>query len=275
MLNEIIALYAIADDLLKALGHREDSRITMSDAEVITSALVAARFFGGNQEQACNYLFTHGLIPKMLSKSRFSRRWHRLFLPLLDLFDYLGQILKSLNSSSEYLLDSFPVPICDNIRISQSKLVHSEEYRGYIASKKRYFYGIRVQLLSTGDGIPVEFAFLPGEANDTRGLKALPLNLPESSSIYCDAGYTDYRAEDESQQNDGVSLQVMRKKNSRRADEPWVAYIKQHIRHPIETLFSQITQRFPKSIHAVTMDGFLMKVAAFIFVFTLETAFLF
>ena len=87
--------------------------------------------------------------------------------------------------------------------------MHSEEYRGYIASKKRYFYGIRVQLLSTGDGIPVEFAFLPGEANDTRGLKALPLNLPESSSIYCDAGYTDYQAEDESQQNDGVSLKFL------------------------------------------------------------------
>ena len=57
-------------------------------------------------------------------------------------------------------------------------------------------------------------------------------------------------------------------------DEPWVAYIKQHLRHPIETLFSQITQRFPKSIHAVTMDGFLLKVAAFILVFTLESAFM-
>jgi hypothetical protein len=66
----------------------------------------------------------------------------------------------------------------------------------------------------------------------------------------------------------------MRKKNSRRRDRPWVAYIKQHLRHPIETLFSQITQRFPKSIHAVTMDGFLLKVAAFIMVFTLESAFI-
>ena len=275
MLKEIIAIYAITDDLLKALAHQEDSRIRMSDAEVITSALVAARFFGGNQEQACNYLLEHGLVPKMLSKSRFSRRWHRLFLPLLDLCDYLGQVLKSINSSSEYLLDSFPVPICDNIRISKSKLVGSEDYRGYIASKKRYFYGIRVQLLSTADGIPVEFIFLPGEANDTRGLKALPLNLPKDSSIYCDAGYTDYGAEDELQYNDGVSLQVMRKGNSRRPDEPWVAYIKQHKRHPIETLFSQITQRFPKSIHAVTIDGFLMKITAFILVFTLESAFAF
>jgi len=224
MLDEIIAIHAITDDLLKALGHHEDSRITMSDAEVITSALVAAKFFGGNQGQACNYLLEEGLIPKMLSKSRFSRRWHRLFLPLLDLFDYLGQILKSLNSSSEYFLDSFPVPICDNIRIPSAKLVSSEDYRGYIASKKRYFYGIRVQMLSTADGIPVEFVFLPGEAHDTRGLKALPLNLPEDSVIYCDAGYTDYAAEDNFQQCDQVSLKVMRKKNSRRPDQPWVAY---------------------------------------------------
>ena len=68
----------------------------------------------------------------------------------LDLFDCLGMARKSLNASTEYLLDSFPVPICDNIRIRSARLVHSEDYRGYIASIKRYFYGIRVQLLGTG-----------------------------------------------------------------------------------------------------------------------------
>ncbi len=97
----------------------------------------------------------------MLSKSRFSRRWHRLFLTLLDLFDYLGTILKSLNDRSEYMKYSFPVPICDNIRIRSARLASNEDYRGSIASKKRYFYGIRVQLLSTIDGIPVAFVFKP------------------------------------------------------------------------------------------------------------------
>lgn len=274
MLGEIVAIYAIVEDLLKAIGHQEDCRIQMSDAEVITTGLVAARFFNGNQSNACQYLLEHNLIPKMLGKSRFSRRWHRLFLPLLDLFDYLGTILKSLNSSSEYMLDSFPVPICDNIRIPSVRLVASENYRGYIASKKRYFYGIRVQLLSTTNGIPVEFVFLPGEANDTRGLKALPFNLPPGSIVYGDAGYTDYLAEDNIQDAEQITLAIMRKKNSRRPDEPCVAYIKQHLRHPIETLFSQITQRFPKSIHAVTLDGFLMKIVASIMVYQIESAFI-
>jgi hypothetical protein len=274
MISEITAIYAISDDLLKAIGHTEDGRTQMSDAEVITTALVAARFFGSNHKQACDYLLEHGYMPEMLTPSRFSRRLHRLFLPLLDLFDCLGMILKSINASTEYLLDSFPVPICDNIRIPRARLVQSEDYRGYIASKKRYFYGIRVQLLSTSDGIPVEFAFLPGEANDTRGLRALPLNLLDGSSVYADAGYTDYQAEDDLKEADDISLEVMRKRNSQRPDAPWVAYIKQCTRHYIETVFSGITSRFPKSIHAVTIDGFLLKVATFIVAFTLEAAFI-
>ena len=235
MIAEITAIYAITDDLLKAIGHTEDCRTQMSDAEVMTAALVAARFFGGNHSQACEHLQEHGYMPKMLDPSRFSRRLHRLFLPLLDLFYCLGMVLKSLNASTEYLLDSFPVPICDNIRIRSARLVHSEDYRGYIASKKRYFYGIRVQLLGTRDGIPVEFSFLPGEANDTRGLKALPLNLPAGSSVYTDAGYTDYLSEDDLNEADNIALQVMRKRNSQRPDAPWVAYIKQSTRHYIET----------------------------------------
>ncbi|WP_228061955.1 transposase [[Phormidium] sp. LEGE 05292] len=113
-----------------------------------------------------------------------------------DLLHQIGMVIKASNTNVEYLLDSFPVAICDNIRICKSRLIHSEDYRGYIASKKRYFYGVRVQLLSTSDGIPVEFVFLPGAANDVRGLNALPLNLPPLSEVYADSAYTDYLAED-------------------------------------------------------------------------------
>jgi hypothetical protein len=249
--------------------------VQLSDAEMITTALVAARFFGGNHQAAQDYLKEHGLMPKMLDKSRFNRRLHRLFLPLLDLFDYLGTVLKSISPTTEYLLDSFLVPFCDNIRIPRVRLVRSEAYWGYIASKKRFFYGIRVQLLATREGILVEFAFLPSAANDVRGLNALPLNLPAQSAVYADAAYTDYQAEDDLQQTDAIALQVARKHNSKRSDAPYLTYIKQTTtRHFIETVFSGITARFPKAIHAVTIDGLLLKVATFIIAFTVEAAFL-
>gem|GEM_PF-4744015 len=38
VLNEIITVYAIIDDLLKGIGHEDDCRRTMSDAEIITTA---------------------------------------------------------------------------------------------------------------------------------------------------------------------------------------------------------------------------------------------
>jgi hypothetical protein len=41
MLNEIITVYAIIDDLLKAIGHSEDCRRQMSDAEILTTVITA------------------------------------------------------------------------------------------------------------------------------------------------------------------------------------------------------------------------------------------
>lgn len=249
MLNKIIAIYAIIDDLLKAIGHREDIRVRMSDAEIITTALVAAMFFSGNHSKACAYMKDHKLVPTMLQKSRFNRRLHNLAMLINDLFHQIGMILKETSENTEYLLDSFPVPMCDpygfatsynggnprngvahNIRIFHVKLIRSEQFRGYIASKKRYFYGIRVQLLTTKTGIPVEFVFLPGSANDVRALNALPMNLPPNSEIYTDAAYTDYTTEDDLEQSSQISLQVMRKNNSKRKDPPWIQYIKQSTR---------------------------------------------
>ena len=74
----IVVLYTICDDLLISLGHRNHPQAKMSDAEVITTALVAARYFAGNQQTACCVLKTLGYIPNMLGHSRFNQRLHRI-----------------------------------------------------------------------------------------------------------------------------------------------------------------------------------------------------
>jgi len=50
----------------------------MSDAEVMTTAIVAALYYGGNIQRARKHLKAEGYIPKMLSKSRLNRRLHRI-----------------------------------------------------------------------------------------------------------------------------------------------------------------------------------------------------
>jgi hypothetical protein len=100
------------------------------------------------------------------------------------------------------------------------------------------------------------------------------LALPPRSEIYADAAYTDYQAEDDLHTTNGITLQVARKRNSTRPDSSAWAYSKQTTRHDIETVFSTMTARFPKSIHAVTIDGFLLKLVAFVVTLTVESAFI-
>ena len=88
--DKIIAIFCLCDDLLKAMDHHEDHQCQMNDAEVMTTALVAALFFRGKHESARAMLKQHGYIPQMLSKSRFSRRLHRVKTIFVTLFDLLG-----------------------------------------------------------------------------------------------------------------------------------------------------------------------------------------
>jgi Transposase DDE domain len=274
VIDHTTELYCIVDDLLKAIGHREDLRRVMSDAEVLTTALVAANYFGGNLEHSRKFMKGAGLVPRMLSRSRLNRRLHQVAELAHAIFHQLGQVLKELSISGHYLLDSFPVAVCDNIRIARSRIVKGEQFRGRICSKRRYFYGVKVQVVTTEEGVPVELAFLPGEANDVRGLEVLPLALPEGSTIFMDSGYTDYAAEDAARELDSITFAVQRKRNSKRWDEPLLAYYKQLMRKRIETVFSQITGMMPRHIHAVSFRGFLLKVSLFIFAFALDKAFI-
>jgi hypothetical protein len=274
VIDHTTALYCIVDDLLKAVGHRDDRRRELTDAEVITSALVAAFNFGGNIERSRSFLQETGLMPRMLSRSRLNRRLHAVADLINTLFHQLGAAFKELSPSATYLLDSFPVALCDNMRISRCRLVRDEEFRGYIASKRRYFYGVRVQVVTTEEGVPVEMAFLPGAASDVRGLGVLPLCLPAGSKLFMDSGYTDYAAEDAARETDLVEFAPSRKGNSKRGDDVWRSYYKQLMRKRIETVFSQITSLLPKQIHAVTLDGFLLKVSMFVIAFALDKAFI-
>ena len=111
----------------------------MSDAEVMTAALIAAIYFGGNQQTACAVFKTLGYTPNMLGHSRFNRRLHRIPQRFEMLFEYLAEGAKAKNPNGIYVIDSFPIPACDNIRISRSRLYQGEAWRGKIASKHRYF----------------------------------------------------------------------------------------------------------------------------------------
>lgn len=265
MKDKVIGIYCLIDDLLKTIGHTEDQRRRISDSEVLTTAIVSAMLFSGHQEHSINFMKATGLIPEMLEKSRFCRRLHKLGTLLYELFVKVGMYLKEICCELEYILDSFPVAVCDNIRIERSKLLRGKKWRGYTASLRRYFYGVKVQLLVTQSGIPVEFCFVPGKQADVKAMERILANLPAESKVYADSGYNDYKLEDSFKENKLVELRIQRKCNAKRKDTIEQAKEKLKKRKRVETAISDIKKLFPRTIHAVTLNGFLMKLMLFIF----------
>lgn len=267
--TKIIALFCIVDDMLQALHHREDLRVRVHDSEVITTAFVSVLYFGGHLDNARRFMHLKGYVPGMLEKSRFCRRLHRLKDLLMELFDQLGQYLKDMAGASDYVLDSFPLAVCDTMRSERSHILKGRHFYGRSAAFRRYYYGVKVQVL-TLQGIPVEFCLTPGRENDTSALHKLPFHVAAESSIYMDAGYTDYKAEDLAFDAEMIHLMVVRKSNSHRMDTPCIRYIKDVKRKQIETTFSIIKSKMLKNIHAVTQQGFLIKVALFVIAFSFD-----
>jgi Transposase DDE domain len=267
MSEQAIAIYCFIDDFLKTTGHKTDAHCKVTDAEIMTTALIAARYVYGNHTTARIYMSEkHGVV--MIDKAGFTRRLHSLEKQLVSIFYALSEVLKELNTTCQYLIDSFPVPVCDNIRIPNCRLLQGEAYRGKSASKRRYFYGFRVQVITTADGLPVDYFICAGSFVDVTAFQAMNIDLPQGSELYADSGYTDYQLEDLYQACEQIQLKVCRKSNSKRKDKPYEAYLKNHYRKKIENVFSGITALFPKKIHAVTPKGFLLKIMLFIFAYT-------
>ncbi len=272
--DTITTIYCLCDEFLKAAGHRHDPQARLSTAELMTVPLVAAAFFGGNVEQARRFLREYGYVPTAISKSRFNRRLHAINPELWrGLFSVLAGVFKRRNAQGAYAVDSLPVSACDNIRIRRCRLYppqeHGGAFRGYIASKRRYFYGLRVHLVVTQAGEPVEFSLAAGSEADVSVFKDLDLDLPEGSIIHADKAYTDYDYEDLLEEV-GLRLKAQRKKNSKRPMLVWEEFLGKPIRQYIETVFGGLTGLFPKKIHAVTPRGFELKIVWFLLAFSIQ-----
>lgn len=273
----LTVIYCLIDEMLQASSHQEAPQRQVSDAEVMTTALCAARFFRGNFALARTFLRDYGYVPRMLSKSQFNRRLHRNASLFEQLFQALAQFWKHQEAQREeslFLIDSFPAKVCDNIRIRDCRIYPEEAtdgvFRGYIASKKCYFYGLKVFLMTTRDRHPVEVFFTPGSYNDTRQMTQFSFDLAEGATVYGDKAFNFYFWEDLLKQAAEIELLPLRKKNSKRALPAYVEYVQHYYRKGIETAGSLIERRLPKTIHAVTAAGFELKVFLFVLAFSID-----
>jgi len=264
MENQVVFIYCLADSVLTSLNIHDDFQCVMSSAEIVTFVLISTLFY------QCNYRLTRHIVkhqnyfPTLLSRSRLIRRIHQIpEIVWLIIFTVCRDFLCQ-KKSRNFIVDSFPVSACQNNKIFRCKLFTHKAYRGYTASKKTYFFGIKVHMIVNLEGVPIEFHFSPGSTSDIKGLKCFFFNLDEGAKIFADRAYNDYNFEDLLSESANIKLIPKRKLNSKRKNSGTDEFFLSLFRNRIETTFSSIASLMPRYIKAKTAKGFLLKTLFFI-----------
>lgn len=266
-MNELaVAIFCICDEVVKSFGYSDDPQHKMSNSEIMTFALISAMHYQANYRTTRLVSMSFRYFPKILSHSRLVRRIHAIPENMWWMVFHVLQMYLRKSHSEFFIVDSFPVKAYENHKSFRARIFRGKEFHGYTASKKQYFFGIKVHMIVDAEGIPIEFCFSPGSTSDVAGLKSLPCELPKGALLFADKAYNSYSLEDDLKQMAEIKLVPKRKNNLTRQHSLCLEFILNRSRNRIETVFSSIVSRMPKCIRARTEKGFYLKVSLFVIV---------
>jgi hypothetical protein len=239
----ITALYVQIDDLFAILGARKGPgrppRLT--DSELVCLA-VAQVLLGFNSER--RWLRFAGsrlgqLFPYLPTQSAYNKRLRAAARLLAHAIRHLADLTPSQWDQLR-LLDSTPVP-CGASRetVKRSELAGWANY-GYCASHSRFFWGLRLHLLTTPDGAVVAWALADPKLGDREVAQAMLEHSPPRPGllIIADKGYAGREFEDFVGQLQATLVRPDRRDERQRYGK--LGWIRQRIESINDTLKGQL-----------------------------------
>lgn len=269
--EEIISTFCILDDYIKYIGLSSRRNAKFSFSELTHFALIAAKYFGGNLAKTYNFFLFAKTYRRLPSRSKINRRllkidpnfWIRLLTNLNS--------LRSQSRIHTFLIDSFPVFACSPSRSYRCKLYQGKEWIGYNSSRKTFFYGIKVHMVTTEFGMPVTFCFLPASVSDLGGLRTLIHHIKAGSVLVGDKAYWSSKLIESLGEREIFLVAPKRynaKKPHKKELDEWIKKTRQRI----ETSFSQILKNMNRSLTARSSVGFEARIIFLIMAYALSLA---
>jgi hypothetical protein len=254
---QLIKLYCAVCQIYSSITAKDCQRLSnnfcpkFSDEECITIYLwgIANQKF----EVKASYDFINdywaGWFPDLPSYQNFNRR-------ICNLSDIFRQIASYLITESEidpaiidYLHDSMPVIVANEKRSGSAKTAGEICNKGYCASKKMYYYGVKVHALAQKqyNALPNLFAawITPAAESDLTSAKE-NLDFIRDINFFGDKAFIDKKWKAELAAR-GVCLvtpaKFQRGQKELKPGETFMNSVISSIRQPIESLFSWIQEK--------------------------------
>ena len=165
----------------------------LTDAELVTLAVIQALLGFTSEAQFIRHAQAHlrPWFPYVPDRPGYNKRLRRSGQLLQHVIGHLARQCGSYDDDI-WLVDSTPVE-CGRSRetVKRSDLAGWAEY-GYCASHSRFFWGLRLHLITTPSGLPIAFA-LAGAKSDERDVAADMIALTgldtTGMTLICDKAY--------------------------------------------------------------------------------------
>lgn len=252
--EQLILVYCLADDGIKSEENggnwrKSNNKPKCTDAEIIAIAMMQSYF--GCATLKRTYLLVKAneprAFPHLPSYKQWLNRWHQLSFQMGAILDNIPLNIRDLEEI--YLIDSFPIPMCQPIRHGRVNLLRDEgAYFG--KGTKGWFFGFKLHVLSTRTGQIVGAVLLPTSYDDREGARRLASLMEEGSVAIADLGYRGEKFQLEMYEEEGVLFLT-------RADikEQRLKIIHSIIRERVEGVFSSLWERFATRVYSRSWNG--------------------
>jgi hypothetical protein len=236
----LISLYVLVDDLLPA-RRRFGRPPRISDSELICLAVAQVLLDCPNErrflrlaKQRLGHLF-----PYIPGQSGFNKRLRALAPQLVQAVTLLARLSPSFCDRLR-LLDSTPVPCAASREtVHRSALAGIGGY-GYCRSHSRWFWGFRLYLLCSPDGLPIGFELAPANAPErVVAAELLERTLEHGQVVIGDKGFAGAEFEAYVQALGGAFVRPDRKDEQPRFGS--LGGIRQWIESTFDTLKDQLS----------------------------------
>ena len=188
------------------------------------------------------------VFPALPERSRFNRRRRNLS----GASERVRRTLTRFGpKTAVFIVDSFPMPICDfkRAKSSRSDLKWADASGtlatyGYCATKSlATFLGFRGHLITTGTGIPVDFAIASADIDDREVLPLL-CERGQYPVVLGDKGYISGSLQDELLETENTCLLPTLRSNQKSQYPEDFRKLQVRVRRRIETTIGQLTEQF-------------------------------